>query len=168
MGRTLRAGGDGSWAQHLSGVQGPCSRLHTAGALGSCPAEGPRQRGGRRQRLLCQPCGARPRGGQLGRGECYKRELRTPAGQWGGHPVSGQDLFLMSNGWKITLDPFLKGGEGTDQFTEGRGVPGPGNASTVLFSNRIKAKTSFEPLGAADGCHASPRTWLLAGLGSGP
>lgn len=80
-----------------------------------------------------------------------KRELRTARGQWGGHPVSSQDLFLMSNGWKITLDPFLKGGEGVDQFTEGRGFPAPGNASTALFSNRIKAKASFEPL-AAWGC----------------
>lgn len=26
--------------------------------------------------------------------------------------VTSQDLFLMSNGWKITLDPFLKGREG--------------------------------------------------------
>ena len=49
-----------------------------------------------------------------------RREMRS-AWAWGGHLVARQDLFFMRNGWKITLDPFLRGWVGKGQFTEGRG-----------------------------------------------
>lgn len=111
-GRTLRADSDGP---HSSASQCFPASLLEATHCGSpgklAPAE---KQGGGRQRLLCQPLGARPWGGKESWEEVsvIKRETRTHAGQWGGHTLTSQDLLLMSNGWKITLNPFLKGREG--------------------------------------------------------
>lgn len=129
MGRILRADGGGShdsasWqfqgsplvASKCGGPWKPTPVSHCQGSW----QEG-EEKGGGRQSLLCQPLGPAPSWEDV---NATKREMGS-AWAWGGHPVARQDSFFMRNGWKITLDPFLRGWEGKGQFTEGRGFSTP-------------------------------------------